>query len=274
VSARWLLLLATGCCAAAVAAAPVRITLLPDVKLAGDTVLLGEVAHLHGGDLDMLRKLVHLPVGRAPQPGQVGVLRREGLVHWMQQQAGVAPEAVEWSGAAESRVQRTLRRVAGDEIAQAALAAVRDALAAAGVAAQLQVRSAPRDLELAGGDVRLQARPLDGLQLRRRAMVWVDLRAGDSVLRSVPVGVDIAPQAGPLVIAGSPASVALPAETPAVARGEWAVLRTSAGAVALETRVEVLQDGRPGDKVRVRQPGAIGPMFARVTGAGQLELAP
>jgi flagellar basal body P-ring formation protein FlgA len=44
--------------------------------------------------------------------------------------------------------------------------------------------------------------------------------------------------------------------------------------VMLESRVEVLQDGRVGDSVRVRQGGATGIVLARVTGPAALELAP
>jgi flagella basal body P-ring formation protein FlgA len=65
-----------------------------------------------------------------------------------------------------------------------------------------------------------------------------------------------------------------PDEPRVVARGDWATLHSAAGAVTLESRVEVLQDGRPGQRVRVRQQGATGPVFARVLGAGQLELVP
>jgi flagella basal body P-ring formation protein FlgA len=45
--------------------------------------------------------------------------------------------------------------------------------------------------------------------------------------------------------------------------------------VSLESRVEVLQDGRVGQRVRVRAAtGASGILFAKVIGRGQLELAP
>lgn len=60
----------------------------------------------------------------------------------------------------------------------------------------------------------------------------------------------------------------------AVARGEWAVLRATEGSITLESRVEVLQDGRAGERIRVRAQGVAGPMFARVVGPGRLELAP
>lgn len=59
---------------------------------------------------------------------------------------------------------------------------------------------------------------------------------------------------------------------PAVARGEWATLHSSAGAVAMESRVEVLQDGRQGQTVRVKQVGANGSVLARVIGPGWLEI--
>jgi flagellar basal body P-ring formation protein FlgA len=59
---------------------------------------------------------------------------------------------------------------------------------------------------------------------------------------------------------------------PAVLRGQWASLRSGAGAVTLEARVEVLQDGRPGDRVRVRQPGATAAVVAKVIAPGQLEV--
>lgn len=70
------------------------------------------------------------------------------------------------------------------------------------------------------------------------------------------------------------AASAAPREPLAVSRGDWAVLRSGEGVVSLESRVEVLQDGRPGQKVRVRQHGADGPILARVVGRGLLELAP
>ncbi|MDB5750683.1 MAG: flagella basal body P-ring formation protein FlgA, partial [Ramlibacter sp.] len=59
----------------------------------------------------------------------------------------------------------------------------------------------------------------------------------------------------------------------AVARGEWASLRSGAGAVHTEARVRVLQDGRVGDNVRVRPSAAAASLVARVTGTGQLEVA-
>lgn len=61
---------------------------------------------------------------------------------------------------------------------------------------------------------------------------------------------------------------------PAVTRGDWAQLLARSGNVAVQSRVEVLQDGRKGQVVRVKVPGAQGELLARVVGQGQLEAQP
>jgi flagella basal body P-ring formation protein FlgA len=61
---------------------------------------------------------------------------------------------------------------------------------------------------------------------------------------------------------------------PAVTRGNWAHLLARSGDVSVESRVEVLQDGRAGQVVRVKVPGSSGEVLARVTGPGQVEVQP
>ena len=60
----------------------------------------------------------------------------------------------------------------------------------------------------------------------------------------------------------------------AVRRGEWAQLQADSGAVRAELRVEVLQDGRPGDRVLVRHAAGGPAVRGRVLDAGVLELLP
>ncbi len=62
--------------------------------------------------------------------------------------------------------------------------------------------------------------------------------------------------------------------TPAVVRGNTAHLLARTGDVSVESRVEVLQDGREGQLVRVKVPGSSGEVMARVTGPGQVEVQP
>lgn len=57
-------------------------------------------------------------------------------------------------------------------------------------------------------------------------------------------------------------------------RGSWATLELRRGAVALESRVEVLEDVRADGLVRVRRSGAAGSLLARVVGPSRLEVAP
>jgi flagella basal body P-ring formation protein FlgA len=58
-----------------------------------------------------------------------------------------------------------------------------------------------------------------------------------------------------------------------VRRGAWAVLSTSQGGVAVESRVEVLQDGKAGQRVLVRGSMWPQPIAARVIGNALLEPA-
>lgn len=61
---------------------------------------------------------------------------------------------------------------------------------------------------------------------------------------------------------------------PSVTRGNWAQLLARSGDVSVESRVEVLQDGRAGQFVRVKVPGSSGEVLARVTGPGRVEVQP
>lgn len=74
--------------------------------------------------------------------------------------------------------------------------------------------------------------------------------------------------------AGDPLSAPLVEQAPLVARGEWAILRVSDDGVRLESRVQVLDDGVLGARVRVKLPAAHDPIYARVTGRKTVEPTP
>lgn len=59
---------------------------------------------------------------------------------------------------------------------------------------------------------------------------------------------------------------------PVVAQGDWATLHVRQGLLDLERRVEVLQDGRAGERVRVKLKTAGPAILARVTGPGTVEV--
>ena len=258
------------------------IELLPQAKVMAPTVVLGDVARIHASDLGLMRQLVHLPVGRAPQVGEEGVVQRDALAQWIRRHSSIAPQVLEWKGAAESRVVRVARQLKGEDIAEAAVAAARQQMGGAGRSAEIAARPVPRDLDLPEGNVRLQVRGPEQVGRQRRLPMWVDVWAGERFVRTVAVALDIA-NATPVLsapeaqsenhLAPEPA-VGPQAEPAVVVRGDWATLRSSEGGVTLESRVEVLQDGRPGQRIRVRRQGAAAALFARVVGSGQLELAP
>jgi flagella basal body P-ring formation protein FlgA len=262
-------------CGGASAAPRASIELLPNAEVQGDTVLLGQVARLHSNDLDTMRMLVHLPLGRAPRAGQVAVLQNEAVGLWIRRQTGLAAADLELGGSRESHVLGSVHRAKGADIAQAAVQEVRRSLAARQSGAEVQVRIPVRDLEVSGGELRLEPRPVESSALRRHVVAWVDVWAAGAYLRSVPVSLEVLERDGPLASAAEmqvPASRG--AEPLGVVRGDWATLRSAAGPVVLEMMVEILQDGRVGEKVRVRQRGATALVMARVVGPGQVELAP
>lgn len=281
---RALLCAVTALAWATLAAAEPRtsIELLPQADVQGATVLLGHVARLRSSDLAVMRRLVQLPIGRAPQPGQVAILKQESLALWIRRQTGYAAADLDILGARESQVTGSAGVVRGEEIGRAAAESLRAWLRTRSVQAAVHVRVPPRDLHAYGGDIRLEPRPVEQSAPRRRMVVWVDVWSADVLVRTVPAsleldGLDTSGVAlqGPLEeraeASSTPAGMG---EAFAVMRGEWATLRSVSGPVVLEAAVEVLQDGRSGQKVRVRQRGATAVVTARVLGPGQVEIAP
>lgn len=279
---RCCLLLAAIACTATQAEPRATVELLPVAEVSRETVKLGDVARLNSPDLALMRSLVDLPVGRAPAAGQAAVVQRDVLEAWVRRRLP-GEQSLEWRGAEQSRVSRLSRELQPDEIGKAAVQALRSWLADRGIEGEVQVRHAIRAVPVPAGEIRLQVRSLEHAQLGPRMLVWVDAWAGGNYIRSVPVSLAVAWTEPPLSSAlhspsagsvGRGTGASAISEQPWVLRGEWASLRTIAGAVLLESRVEVLQDGRRGQKVRVRQPGAAALVFAKVVAPGELELAP
>lgn len=286
--------------AASGGAAPVRIALRPTAEVVGPDVTLGDVAVLTTRDLETLRQLMALSVGRGERGGTLR-LERDRLAPVVQARAGVGIGQVEWVGAAASVVRLAGREVSGEAIAREAETALRAALD--GV--RIERRQIPRPVHAPAGRLVLRTRGVAAATVMpRRLSVWVDVRVDGRLVRSVPVGFALGPGASaasargaptprrepavdrrppapeiddaPAPVAASPSSAPPPHATnlPLVARGTWAVLRAGQGAVVLESRAEVLEDGRSGEAVRVRLPNASSTILARVTGPGTLEVLP
>lgn len=263
-----------------VACAGATIDLLPHAEVRDAVVILGHVARLQSPDLALIRKLVNLPVGRSPRAGSGTTLRRADVERWLRQ-AALEPGDLVWGGAQEVRLIRAHTLVSGESIANAAT----DALRTTDLRGVIKLGAVPRDVHVESGDIRLYPRPIAANRVGRRSVVWVELWSGGAFVRSVPVAFEVQHMASPAtrrlaapvvdpIFAVRPAMQTPEREAPLVGRGEWAVLRNVLGSVVLESRVQVLQDGRRGERIRVRQRGATGVVLARVLATGLLELAP
>jgi len=100
-AAGWLVL---GVCSLPALATPIRIVLLPQASLARPVALLGDVAALTAGDPATLRRLMLLPLGSGPAPGQTLHLSTATLQAWVRRQLGERVARAQWSGAASVEI--------------------------------------------------------------------------------------------------------------------------------------------------------------------------
>lgn len=174
------------------AAAP-RIVLHPHVEVTGAQITLNDVAELSARDLPTLRRLMRAPLGHAPRAGESVTWTQADVAQRVSGIAGPA-HALEWQGDAAVTVTRPLHVVAGHEVERVAQHALLAALPTYGLPASpalFNVISPPLDTRLpdvSAHTVTLQARaPVIVRGIRPHATVWIDVRAGQRVVRSVPV---------------------------------------------------------------------------------------
>lgn len=264
----------------ALAAVDATIELRPLVTGKGRQVLLGEIATISAQALPALQMLMALPLVPAPRPGTSRTLDRAAIGRMIA--ARTAPEGLNigWRGADAVTIATAASIVPAERL----IAAARAAISASGTtAAQIDAIHVPRDLVLPAGVVTLSARPLSGTGSGPHRLLWIDIDVDRHFVRAVPVGF-VLRDGGPAApaqarpVATVRPSLPKPSDSPSpkpaqgVLRGESATMRATAGALALETRVLVLEDGRPGQAVRVKLPGASASSQAKVTAAHEVEI--
>jgi len=306
------------------AASLARISLPEHVQVSQSDVHLGDVASLGSQNLALLRRLMDLPLGRAPRAGQSFVLEREVLARWIRSHAGLQGNQIAWQGAAYTDISLRSRDIPGDDILARADKALRRQLGEqlpAGTRIELQPVAVPSDVAVADESIELTPRPMGAVALAPRMTVWVDIGTAARVQRSVAVVFEVAVY-GPVVVAARdiPAGASLLAgdvevreqnmaiaaasrktltrnfldgqrmrraihagETltaahteaiPDVVRGSWAVLEARQAGLNVQSRAEVLQDGRTGQMVQVKPVNAASSVLARVAGPGRVEMYP
>ncbi len=288
------------------------ISLPASVALPAGAVTLGDVAEIKSESLPLVERLVAVPLGRAPRMGETVVVSRAEIEAWLKPRVGVASGAIAWSGAESVVVSAAQREVPAAELADTARRALAEWLAARATryeisAAEVRPIAVPvGKLRLAARPLAATDTP------RSRMQVWVEVWVEEQFIRVVPVSFAVDAHAVALVASADtpvggqallePKEVPLsrkpsaqPANTaplrarsnlkageavsnaqvesqPAVARGQRAKMLSVAGAVRIESSVDVLQDGAPGQTVRVRLPAAAGVISARVVQPGVVEM--
>ena len=180
-----------------------RIKLPGHVQVGQSDVRLGDVASLGSHDPALLRRLMDLPLGRAPRAGQSFVLERDVLARWIRSHAGLQGEQIDWQGAAFTDISLRSRDIPGDDIVACAEKGLRRQLGGqlpAGTRIELQPVAVPRDLAVADESVELNSRPMGPVTLAPRMTAWVDIGAAGKVQRSVAVVFEVSVY-GPVVVA-------------------------------------------------------------------------
>ncbi len=253
--------------AARAAGTPVRIELRNEAIVSKPHVRLGDIAILTTRDAPTLERLMELPLGAAPRTGTAIRIDRDRLLRWVRARTGLGADEIEWAGARFALVRSAVESVPGTTIAERAERALSETLAAGGLRAEIRPPVVPRDVNVPAGTLEIRVRSLPRASLlSRRPSVWVDLWVDGRFVRAVPVTFDlnVLGPAGNTRAGSGPAAV--------LQRGSWATLREQEGLVSLEHRVEVLEEGREGQAVRVRAAGSRKVILARITGPDSVEV--
>jgi flagellar basal body P-ring formation protein FlgA len=189
-----------------------QIALRSEVAVAAGDVRLGDIAILHTRDLSAIRRLVSLPIGRAPAAGAEGIVRQHAIERWLRTQVGIASEQIVWSGSTQTHVRRLAQHLSAAHLERTAEIALLGWLAQRASRYDIQPMAISGDVQLPAGPVTLQVRPFaDGADPAQRMVVWVDVQVDGQFVRAVPVSfrveayrqgwVATAPIAGGVVLA-------------------------------------------------------------------------
>lgn len=135
---------------------PVRIHLPRTAVVTAEKLHLAMLAIIRCDEPDTRRRILGLPLGRAPWPGEKVVIDRRTILGRLAA-VEVPAETVRLTGAAEIEVSRRERRLTADEFLAAATACLEESHPAP-EGCTWQVSAAAKGLAVAdGGDVKLQA---------------------------------------------------------------------------------------------------------------------
>ena len=220
---------------------------------AGPQILLGDIARVHVSDDALRARLVQMEVGAAPIPGGTRKVNM-GQVQVRMRQQRIDPAAFSFQGPAEVSVTAVAERVAGRSIEQAAIDAVcADAGYVLDPDSVKVIRfDYPQGMTVPPGPVVLAASVVspgaDAALVRANVKVIVNGVA----VRTAPVWMEIiAP--------------------PMVSRGSSVLLVAAGPGVHVTVPATALEDGRPGQRIRVKNTASGIEAVGRVVGPGMVQ---
>ncbi|MGE3540120.1 MAG: flagella basal body P-ring formation protein FlgA [Candidatus Tectimicrobiota bacterium] len=247
------------------------ITALPEAVVQGPTIRLGDVAQVQSEDAALLRRLQEIVLGPTPPLGVTRLLSRATMLIQLRHQ-GIAPQAVEFQGVSQVRVNRAAQQLPLDALEAAArqglsqqlrqlapALSIRDIRGLTGVSVSpgpvhytvLVPSRLPRSgslpftlsIEVAGKIER---------QLTGRAFLQ---GPQESTSKAAPAGAQrTAAALAPRQAQENPQPVRPPtrAMPPVVQRGDLVQIVSEASLMKVSTPGEVLEAGRVGDTIRVK----------------------
>lgn len=269
----WLLVLASAQAGAAgmgAGEALVRIDLSASVGVVRPEVTLGDIAAMSTPDLQVLRRLVSMPLGPAPRAGEKAQLGRAELMHWIHLRTGLNPRQVVWEGAQAAELHRASAQIPGALFAATATESLKAWLAARSGHADISVTAVPRDVAVPLGQSVLKPRPMpQDAPLARRMVVWVDVWVEDRFVRTVPVGFEVAAY-GPAYVApgdlpvGARLSEAALSVREVELTGRVAPVLAPAGAMATGAAANGARVATAGEARQLRRPVPAGAALSRL----------
>lgn len=174
-------------CPAAAFAGLASIKLPATAVVDGPDVRLGQIAQLSSTDLDLVRRLIELPLGSVPLTRDGTVLHRKNLSRWVRSQVGLHDAQIDWGGEDATRITVASSRLAPKTLVDTAQEALSNWLAQRSERFEVQLVSDVAGLNILGDAVRLLVRPLQYERALPRMQVVVDVVGASGVVRSVPV---------------------------------------------------------------------------------------
>jgi flagella basal body P-ring formation protein FlgA len=172
-------------------AAVVSIDMPRTATVRGETVRLGQVAHLTSQDLDTMRRLTMLPLGSIAHQAEGIQLDRARLARWIRSQTGLRDHDIEWKGEASTHISYAQTRLEPQLLIDTAQAALSEWLTQRTERFHIRPVSSVPILALSDDTTRLLVKPIRHERPHTRMHVMVDVINSQGVVRTVTLAFQV-----------------------------------------------------------------------------------